>query len=86
MGIIILVFVFYQRFNSLPVVEKKHETLLSKEEFLIAEDLGDYFRIEADNRDLNYNKYFEVGRDKKIDEEYNSFNTKRLSRVSRSFA
>ena len=60
--------------------EKMHETLLSKEEFLIAEDLGDYFRVEADNRDLNYNKYFEVGRDKKIDEEYNSFNTKRLSK------
>ena len=60
--------------------EKMHETLLSKEEFLVAEDLGNYFRIEADNRDLNYNKYFEVGRDKKIDEEYNSFNTKRLSR------
>ena len=60
--------------------EKMHETLLSKEEFLVADDLGDYFRIEADNRDLNYNKYFEVGRDKKINEEYNSFNTKRLSR------
>jgi len=60
--------------------EKMHETLLSKEEFLIAEDLGDYYRIEADNRDLNYNKYFEVGRVKKIDDEYNSFNTKRLSR------
>ena len=60
--------------------EKMHETLLSKEEFLIAEDLGDYYRIEADNRDLNYNKYFEIGRDKKINEEYNSFNTKRLSK------
>ena len=60
--------------------EKMHETLLSKEEFMVADDLGDYFRIEADNRDLNYNKYFEVGRDKKINEEYNSFNTKRLSR------
>ena len=60
--------------------EKMHETLLSKEEFLIADDLGDYFRVEADNRDLNYNKYFEIGRDKKIDEEYNSFNTKRLSK------
>ena len=54
--------------------------LLSKEEFLIADDLGDYYRIQADNRDLNYNKYFEVGRNKKINEEYNSFNTKRLSR------
>ena len=60
--------------------EKMHETLLSKEEFLNADDLGDYFRIEADNRDLNYNKYFEIGRDKKINEEYNSFNTKRLSK------
>ena len=60
--------------------EKMHETLLSKEEFLTADDLGDYFRIEADNRDLNYNKYFEIGRDKKINEEYNSFNTKRLSK------
>ena len=60
--------------------EKMHETLLSKEEFLIAEDLGDYYRIEADNRDLNYNKYFEEGRRKKINEEYNSFNTKRLSK------
>jgi len=57
-----------------------YPNLLSKEEFLIAEDLGDYYRIEADNRDLNYNKYFEVGRVKKIDDEYNSFNTKRLSR------
>tara|TARA_B100001173_G_scaffold298903_1_gene296943 strand:- start:2047 stop:3030 length:984 start_codon:yes stop_codon:yes gene_type:complete len=60
--------------------EKMHETLLSKEEFLTADDLGDYFRIEADNRDLNYNKYFEIGRDKKINEEYNSLNTRRLSR------
>ena len=60
--------------------EKMHETLLSKEEFLLAEDLGDYYRVEADNRDLNYNKYFEEGRRKKINEEYNSFNTKRLSK------
>jgi UDP-glucose 4-epimerase len=60
--------------------EKMHETLLSKEEFLKAEDLGDYYRIEADNRDLNYNKYFEEGQDKKISEEYNSINTKRLSK------
>ena len=60
--------------------EKMHETLLSKEEFLIAEDLGDYFKVEADNRDLNYNKYFEEGRDEKMNEEYNSYNTKRLSK------
>ena len=60
--------------------EKMHETLLSKEEFLVAEDLGDYYRVKADNRDLNYNKYFEEGISKKINEEYNSFNTKRLSK------
>ena len=36
--------------------EKMHETLLSKEERLVAEDLKDYFRIPADNRDLNYKK------------------------------
>ena len=59
--------------------EKIHETLLSKEEFLVAEDLGEYYRVAADNRDLNYNKYFEEGRNTKINEEYNSFNTKRLS-------
>ena len=39
-----------------------HETLLSKEEFLVAEDLGDYFKVKSDNRDLNYNKYFKEGR------------------------
>ena len=60
--------------------EKMHETLLSKEEFLLAEDLGNYYKVKADNRDLNYNKYFEEGRRKKINEEYNSFNTKRLSK------
>ena len=62
--------------------EKMHETLLSKEEFLVAEDLGNYFRVAADNRDLNYNKFFKEGRIKKINEEYNSFNTKRLSKKS----
>ena len=41
--------------------EKIHETLLSKEERLISEDLGSYFRIPADNRDLNYEKYFSKG-------------------------
>lgn len=60
--------------------EKMHETLLSKEEFLIAEDLGDYFKVKADNRDLNYSKYFEKGTKGRHDTEYNSFNTKRLSR------
>jgi UDP-glucose 4-epimerase len=60
--------------------EKMHETLLSKEEFLVAEDLGDYYKVKSDNRDLNYNKYFKEGSIKKINDEYNSFNTKRLSK------
>lgn len=60
--------------------EKLYETLLAKEEFLVAEDLGDYYRVAADNRDLNYNKYFSEGSDtSKIIEEYHSHNTKRLS-------
>ena len=62
--------------------EKIHETLLSKEEKMEAQDLGDYFRVSSDNRDLNYNKYFSEGNDAKITlEEYNSFNTNRLSEV-----
>ena len=60
--------------------EKMHETLLSVEERLVSQDLGDYYRVPADNRDLNYNKYFSEGIDSKsVMEEYNSFNTKRLS-------
>ena len=60
--------------------EKMHETLLSLEEHLISEDLGDYYKVPADNRDLNYNKYFSEGIDSKLpSEEYNSFNTNRLS-------
>jgi len=58
--------------------EKMHETLLTKEERLIAEELENYFRIPVDNRDLNYNKYFFEGKPAKNLMEYNSFNTKRL--------
>lgn len=58
--------------------EKIHETLLSKEERLISEDLGSYFRIPADNRDLNYEKYFSKGMTSSQMEEFNSFNTVRL--------
>ena len=62
--------------------EKIHETLLSREERMGVEDLGNYFRVSSDNRDLNYNKYFSEGNDAKITlEEYNSFNTNRLSEV-----
>ena len=62
--------------------EKLYETLLAKEEFLVAEDLGDYYRLAADNRDLNYNKYFTEGSGSIANiEEYHSHNTKRLSEV-----
>lgn len=59
--------------------EKLHETLLSREEYAKAEDLGDYFRIPMDRRDLNYENYFSKG-DESLDllEEYNSQNTTRL--------
>jgi len=59
--------------------EKIHETLLSREERLVAEELENYFRVPADNRDLNYDKYFFEGKQSKDLEEYNSFNTRRLS-------
>ena len=60
--------------------EKLYETLLSREEVLVAEDLGDYYRVPADNRDLNYNKYFTEGSDTiKTIEDYHSHNTRRLT-------
>lgn len=59
--------------------EKLYETLLSREELLNSEDLGDYYRVIADNRDLNYNKYFTEGeRDLNKIEDYHSHNTHRL--------
>ncbi|CNH13032.1 polysaccharide biosynthesis protein [Yersinia pekkanenii] len=60
--------------------EKLYETLLTREEILNAEDQGNYYRIPADNRDLNYGKFFENG-EKKITEifDYNSHNTTRLT-------
>ncbi|MGH7142176.1 MAG: polysaccharide biosynthesis protein [Candidatus Saccharimonadales bacterium] len=60
--------------------EKAHETLMTREEKVKSEDLGNYYRIPADNRDLNYGKYFEEG-SKKVNEveEYTSHNTKRLN-------
>jgi len=60
--------------------EKRYETLLTKEEYLVAEDLGNYYRVPADTRDLNYDKYFVEGDQKlSVDMEYNSDNTYRLS-------
>ena len=59
--------------------EKKHEALLSKEEHLNAEDLCGYFRVPADNRDLNYAKYFEEGvKTLSQETDYTSENTVRL--------
>jgi UDP-N-acetylglucosamine 4,6-dehydratase/5-epimerase len=62
--------------------EKIHETLLSKEERMVSGELEDYFVIPADNRDLNYNKYFFEGKESNNHEEYNSFNTHRLTEDS----
>lgn len=59
--------------------EKIYETLLTKEEFHVAQDMGDFFRVPSDKRDLNYDKYFIEGVDKKLEDEYTSHNTYRLS-------
>ena len=59
--------------------EKVFEVLLSREEMISAEDLGDYYRVLPDLRDLNYGKYIEEGEKKLTNaEEYNSHNTQRL--------
>lgn len=60
--------------------EKAHETLLTREEKAKCEDLGNYFRVPADTRDLNYDKYLEKGEKQITDiEEYTSSNTTRLT-------
>ena len=60
--------------------EKLYEVLMTKEERVRAEDMGKYFRIPADSRDLNYNKFFEEGEEIITEsEEYNSHNTYRLN-------
>lgn len=59
--------------------EKLFETLMTREERLRAEDLGDYFRVRADTRDLNYDKFFVEGEvETQADESYTSHNTERL--------
>jgi UDP-glucose 4-epimerase len=59
--------------------EKLYETLVNREDMTKAEDIGDYYRIPADNRDLNYDQFFSEG-DKKINSviEYHSHNTNLL--------
>jgi UDP-N-acetylglucosamine 4,6-dehydratase/5-epimerase len=59
--------------------EKMHETLCSREEMSKAEDLGNYYRIPADFRDLNYTRYIQTDGVKIIDNDYNSSNTKQLN-------
>ena len=58
--------------------EKMYETLVTAEEMLKAQDLGAYYRVRADNRDLNYKKYFSEGQTTIDEGEYNSDNTNRL--------
>lgn len=61
--------------------EKLYETLLTREEMVHAVDMGDYYRIPADNRDLNYNKFIEDGEEIVTEAgEYHSHNTHRLSK------
>lgn len=60
--------------------EKMYETLLTKEECAKVVDMGNFYRVPADNRDLNYDKYFKDGNDKAVTiTEFNSNNTKRLN-------
>jgi UDP-N-acetylglucosamine 4,6-dehydratase/5-epimerase len=59
--------------------EKLYETLVNREEMTKAEDLGDYYRIPADTRDLNYNRYFLEGQEQIAKtEDYTSHNTYRM--------
>ena len=60
--------------------EKLYESLISREEMAKAEDMGDYYRIPADNRDLNYAQYFSEGEEKlSYLNDYTSHNTERLN-------
>ena len=57
-----------------------YETLLTNEECAKAEDMGDFYRVPADNRGLNYDKYFKEGEaERNTLTEFNSDNTRRLS-------
>lgn len=61
--------------------EKLYETLMTKEELVRAEDMGNYFRVTPDNRDLNYDNYIQSGDFTKVqmDDDYNSHNTTLLN-------
>jgi len=61
--------------------EKLYEVLVTSEEMLRAQDMGDYYRICADNRNLNYDNYFNKGNEELVNvEQYNSHNTQRLDK------
>lgn len=63
--------------------EKLYEALLSREEVVAAKDLGDYFKVAPDNRDLNYGKFLELGElSINKSEDYNSHNTMRLDVIA----
>lgn len=70
--------------NSIQIIgtrhgEKQYETLLTREEMIRAQDLGDYFRVPADTRDLNYDAYFTQGLEPlSKQDDYNSNNTRQL--------
>jgi len=74
----------FARANAVKVIgtrhgEKLYESLISREEMAKAEDMGRYYRIPADNRDLNYKKYFVEGEEKIAEfDDYTSHNTERL--------
>ena len=60
--------------------EKLYETLASKEELVVADDMGDYYRVNMDTRDLNYEKYFSDGNLDEINyDDYHSHNTEQLN-------
>lgn len=60
--------------------EKLYETLLTREEMVIADDMGGYYRVPADNRDLNYSLYFNQGQHEiTVHDDYNSHNTYRMN-------
>ena len=73
-----LIATYFVAMMMLVVFLRKHKK--TKEEFLVAEDLGRYYRVPADNRDLNYDKYFVQGDERlSVGQEYNSNNTERLN-------
>ena len=78
----------FERNNPIDIIgtrhgEKLYESLLTREEMLKAQDMGGYYRVPSDNRDLNYSSYFSKGEQMDIEQtDYNSHNTERLDEDS----